>query len=265
MSVFRMTLFVSVVALILVSCQPKTVKKTVTPKPVPQVQHRIPALPDSAAVLADSENVRQSPNGKVIERLYKNEIVYPEERIGNWVKFHSFYIDSGYVWAPSIGLKQINLYSPENYYDSTYQAFYPVSYFRKFFDTKGVKKKVSPSEYELFFSGIGLGSHEEVVFDVTNRSTEEIRHGVTVFLNRTDTTSQTAATIYQVKVDFYKPIRGVAAALKKCGLPDQPFSQQNESKVIWSAGKLIPGLEVELERKEWKSSDFSAVWYRLRD
>ncbi|MEJ2637637.1 MAG: hypothetical protein P8184_20410 [Calditrichia bacterium] len=246
----------------LFSCQPRVTKKEAAKIPVTEPQPSLMSLPDSVVVQADSENVRKFPNGRIFEKLYRNEVIYPQERVGNWIKFHSFYIDSGYVWAPSIGLKRINLYRPGIYFDSTYQAFYAVQYFKKFFHSPGKIVKKSPAGYELFFSHIGLGSHEEVVYNVTQRSTQEVQHGVTLYIRNQDSTSQSLGYIYQVKVDFYTSVEGIKNALQKCGLPDKSLSGQNESKVWWNPGRLRPGLEVSLERKELKSDAFSSVWYR---
>jgi len=67
----------------------------------------------------------------------------------------------------------------------------------------------------------------------------------------------------KVKVDYFKPIKGYENALKKSELPVIEPPEENSGHLIWLAGQLLPGLTVDLERKEWDSKMFSSIWYIL--
>ena len=240
------------------SCQPK-VSKPLAPPTAPTKALRIPALPDSALVIVDTENVRATPNGKIVGKLYNDDMVYPEGRVGNWIRFHNFYYREGYVWGPSIGLPYLNLYDPRYYFDPRSQQFYSLDYIKKFLGSEGEVQKVNTEEYRLVFRNLGLGSHTEEVWEVTTRTTERVEHQLVLYVRKQDGYDR----IYQMRIDFYRPVKGVKEALKKCGLDYREPSRQSDEKVVWNPGVLIPGLQVELERKDWQSDIFSTVWYKL--
>ncbi len=252
--------FLLLVLALLWSCQPK-VTRLVTPPVPPDTVQMIPALPDSAVVIVDTENVRETPNGKIVGKLYNDDMVYLDARVGNWIKFHNFYYQEGYVWGPSIGLPYLNLYDPRYYFDPRSGQFYAVSYIKKFLGSAGEEQKISDTEYRLIFRNLGLGSHTEDVWEVTNHTTERVEHQMVLYVRRQNGYDR----IYQMRIDFYRPVAGVKEALKKCGLEYREPSIENEEKVVWKAGELLPGLQVELERTEWKSDVFSTVWYKLTD
>ena len=241
-------LFILLIAFL--GCQTKMVKKTVIKIP------EIKATPDSAFVTVRMENVRQTPNGRILGKIRKNQKIYIDKRFANWVKFHNEKYDSAYIWAPSIGLDYINLYSPATYFDTTTGQFYPVEYVQDLLGNPGELKTKATGEYQLFFKKVGLGSHEEIVLEVVTQTTEQIDHGIALYIREKDN------HIFQVKVDFFRPVKGIEATLKKCNLTIKPCTQADESRAIWEKGILFPGLEITLERKEWQSEWFSSIVFR---
>ena len=237
------------IALILTACQPGTIKNGSSLQPA------IKALPDSAFVTVSKENVRQSPNGRVLGKLFKDRKIYIYRRVGNWLQFHNERFDSAYIWAPSTGCDYINLYDPSVYYNTTSQQFYPIAYFKQLFGTDGIVQQETAGNYQLFFNGLGLGSHNEIVLEVVTESTEHIQHGITLFINKKN------RSISQVRVDFFRLGKGIKPALKKCNLRNISPSVENEGHLIWKENVLFPGLTIDLERKEWQSKWFSAVWF----
>ena len=242
------SLLTGIFIIALFSCQPKAVKKEMIAAKPP----RIFTLPDSLKMVK-SENVRESPNGAAFGKLHKNETIYLMGRVGNWLLFHNQRFDSVYVWAPSAGLPYLNLFSPATYFDTTTRQFYPTSYFPKLFGSNGQRLKNESGVTYLFFSNLGLGSHQETVLNVVEESKQIIHHGISLFLDKT------GSHITGVKVDFRRPVEGVRLVLRKCNLPFKPASYEDEAHLVWNKGVLFAGLVVELERKEWKSHRFSSI------
>ncbi len=243
--------FFVLLTLLVLACQPKFLKKSIVALP------EITAIPDSAFITVTRENVRQKPNGRILGHLKRNQKIFIDRRTVNWLKFHNSQFDSAYVWAPSAGFEYINLYSPFTYYDSSAGVFYPKEYLQRLFGSKGKIEDDYAKTYQLFYSNLGLGSHEETVLEVTTESSEEVKHGITLFIRKAD------EKIYQVEVDFFRPVKGVKSILKKCDLIYRQPSAENEGHVIWDSNVTVNGLVVDLERKEWKSPFFSSVRYKL--
>jgi len=250
MRYFVSSLLAGLFLMVLHSCQPKVVKKEIPVKPP-----AIFTLPDSLKMVK-SENVRETPGGMAFGKLHKNETIYVMGRVGNWLLFHNSRFDSVYVWVPSAGLPYLNLFNPTTYFDTTSQQFYPPSYFRKLFGSQGKIIVNGKEGQQLFFSDLGLGSHQETVLEVVNETKQTVQHGVSLFLNHT------GGTITRVKVDFRRPVEGVQLALQKCNLPFKPANRKDEARLVWNKGVLFPGLVVELERKDWKSPRFSSVIFK---
>lgn len=243
-------IFVAFLGAAFFSCQPtRMVKKSV---PIPPVVKPL-ALPDSATVQVARENVRETPNGHVWGKLKRGQKIALERRIGNWVLFNNAKYDSAFIWAPSVGLPYINLYNPGTYWDTTSHRFYPLPYFKSFLGD-GIIKKESAGEYQLFFGDLGLGSHRETIVEVVHESVQTVRHGVTLYVRRAD------QAVEKVRIDFFRPVKGVRKVLKKCGLPYRPPTDQDDARVRWANGSLFPGLTMEAERKEWKSEWFTDIW-----
>ncbi|GAB4337197.1 MAG: hypothetical protein Kow0037_19580 [Calditrichia bacterium] len=244
-------LLIATFGVLLWSCQPKVVVKEVkTVKPEPKVEMR---LPDTLYVEVSRENVRQSPNGRALGVMTEDEMVITDRRVGNWIQFHNSRFDSAYIWAPSLGLEYINLYSPATYYDPVKRDFKSVAYFRMLFGSKGEIMEEVPGEKALFFDELGLGSHEDVVVQVVAGSKVVVKHGVRLAL------SNDGLQIVRVGVDFYKPIKGFKKAVKQCQLPKSEPNEVNEGRIIWNSPAEFPGLRIVLERKEWKSDWFTQV------
>ncbi|RMG65895.1 MAG: hypothetical protein D6715_07795 [Calditrichaeota bacterium] len=236
------------IALALAGCQKAVQKQPSAPaisSPVGQLR----------VVTVARENVREKPNGKIIGRVHRGDSLRILARKANWLQFRSKKFKNAYLWAPSAGFEYLNLYSPYFYYDTTARAFRPVAYFQAIFSDSGTIQQETSKEYELFFGDVGLGEHEEMVMEVVTTTTETVRHGITLFVSKPD------QKITRVKVDFFKPVNGYAAALQKCGLPVVKPSLENSGHLIWKPGTLVADLTVDLERKEWESSTISSVWY----
>lgn len=249
----RRFLTFALIVTVFFTCQPKILKK---PALAGKTAFR---LPDSALVTVPRENVRQKPNGKILGTLRKGQKIFIDKRLGNWLLFHNRRFDHAYIWAPSAGFQYINLYNPATYFDSTRNQFYPVDYFRRLFGDPGLLRQELSTEQQLFFDQIGLGSHEEVVMDVVTETTQNIRHGITLYIDtRTD-------AVRQVRIDFFRLVKGTSAALRKCGLPFRDPSESNEGHVVWRVGEIFPGLKIDLERKEWESDWFRSVRFREND
>ena len=201
------------------------------------------------------ENIRQSPNGKILGRLRKGDPIRAIRRVGNWIEFTTAQFPRAYIWAPSVGFDYLNLYSPYFYIDSLTQRFKPVEYFQAIFSQPGDTLQETAKDYELFFSNLGLGSHTAVVMEVVMTSREVVHHGITLVIHKE------THRIERVKIDFFRPVKGYQAALTKCGLPSVPPEEENSGHLIWPAGKLLPHHSVDLERKEWDSNWFSTIWY----
>ncbi|GAB4368793.1 MAG: hypothetical protein Kow0042_10170 [Calditrichia bacterium] len=213
-------------------------------------------LPDSVQVTVSSENVRAQPNGVRIGKLHNGDVIHIRKRVGNWLLFYNEKYDSAYIWAPSTGFAYINLYNPHTYFDTTRGQFYPLNYFRQLFGSEGEIIQDYPSEYVLFFEGLGLGSHEETVIEVVSSRTQEVKHGIQLFISKEN------GGIKAVKVDFLRPVKGLKAASKKCGIPGTHPGVENARHVHWERDTLIKGLAVELERKEWESAWFSGISFK---
>jgi hypothetical protein len=240
-----------IILTLLIACQKKVLKQPPAPV-VPQIA----PVPSKAVITQKVEKVRFSPNGQILGRVFKGDTIYIEKRMVNWLRFHNSEFDSSFVWAPAAGFEYINLFNPLTYYDTTSQKFYPLSYFQKLFGYKGEEDSLSASEREIFFSSnLGLGSHEDIIMDVTTEKVEKIKHGIAFYQ------SIPSGIITRIRIDFYQPIEGIRRALKKCGLPDRPFSSDDPSQVVWKAGIQFNGLEIKLEKKEWKSKRFSALQF----
>jgi hypothetical protein len=234
--------------ILFLGCQPKVGKKDKLPS--------VPVLktPQVAVLQVESENVRLTPNGEKIGQLLMGDSLNIIKRQGNWLYFYNDFFDSSYIWAPSAGIDYINIYNPLSYFDPIAGQFYPVSYFRSLFGNPGEQKNPSSGKSEIFFGKLGLGSHEDLVIEVVNAQTVTNTHGITLFTDRPEN------SIYKIKIDFFKPIKGMDNALEKCGLYTAPPDLQNGGHVFWNAGTIIPNLRIDLERREWESEWFSGLW-----
>ncbi len=235
-------------------CTPSTVKKPAE-APLPPVAYTIPNDSGKVKVVLKTENVRETPNGEKIGTIKKGERVTVLRRIGNWVEFDSRHYVGGYIWAPSLGYAYINIYNAAVYYDENRQQFKPLSYIQALFAQKGKTIEKSPTQEIIFFTDVGLGSHTETEVEVVTATEKIVKHGVTVLLD------PATHRIQKVKIDFYKPITGVQAALKKCGFAFKEPDEVTDSYVAWNPGSLLSGLKVTLERQEWRSQRFVAVLY----
>lgn len=239
-------LFISIA--IILACQPKVIKE----KPLTVVPEIV--TPRIALIEIEAENARKSPNGEIMGQLLKGDTLYIINRQANWLFTNSEFFDSVYIWAPSAGLEYLNLYHPLVYYDSSTTEFYPLNYFQRLFSDPGKEKSISGIESEIVFSEIGLGSHQDIIVEVVQEEIETVVHGISLYLRKPQ------RTIHKIKIDFFKPVQGIEETLQICGLPYRQPSSENGGHVIWKAGLLIPGLEIDLERKEWHSEWFSAIW-----
>lgn len=245
--------------LLLISCTSKTVKTEGDMQTMEEAEE-IVLPPDAGKILTvqvKSENVRREPNGKKLGQLRNGDEIKVIKRLGNWIQFSNEKYKGAYIWAPSVGYAYENLYSPFFYYDSTQKLFREMSYFQSIFSQKGQRREETTSNYELFFKNLGLGSHESVVLNVVTESKQVVEHGVTFFVNKSD------EKVTKVKVDYFKAVEGYENALKKSELPVVEPPEENSGHLIWMAGQLLPGLTVDLERKEWDSKLFSSIWYIL--
>lgn len=210
-------------------------------------------MSSTAIITEKKENVRLTPNGKVIGSVRQGDKIEIKNRHANWLLFSNEKFDSAFVWAPSAGFEYINLYNPLVYYDSTVEKFYALEYFRKLFGSIGIPSAGISAESEIFFNDVGLGSHNSIVLQVLDQQIEIVHHGIALYL---DNSTQ---EIFQVNIDFLRPIRGNKNVLMKCGLPDRPYSSTDQRRVSWKVNTLVAGLEVRLERKEWESDWFNAI------
>lgn len=243
----------------LMSCTSKAVK-TEGDLQTMEGAEKVVLPPDAGKILTvqvKSENVRREPNGKKLGQLRNGDKIKVIKRLGNWIQFSNKKYKGAYIWAPSVGYTYENLYSPFFYYDSTQKLFRDMSFFQNIFSQKGQRRQETTSTYELFFKNLGLGSHKSVVLDVVMESKQVVEHGVTFFVNSSD------EKVTKVKVDYFKPVEGYQNALKKSELPVIEPPEENSGHLIWPAGQLLPGLTVDLERKEWDSKLFSSIWYIL--
>jgi hypothetical protein len=238
--------------LLIAACQPKIDKKSPILF-VPVIQS-----PDIAVIQVESENVRTTPNGQKIGQLLLGDTLQVIKRQGNWLLFQNDFFDSAYIWAPSAGLDYINLYNPLSYYDGAAQQFYPVNYFRELFGNPGIEKTEMSNEYTIFFGELGLGSHEDIIIEVTTEQTETTAHGITLYTKEPD------KNVFQIKIDFFSPIKGIEKTLERCDLEFILPDIQNGGHVIWEKNTLVPGLEIDLERREWESDWYSVLWLRLK-
>ena len=207
-------------------------------------------------VVVDKENVREKPNGKIIGVLTKGAKIVVVKHAGNWVQFTNDRFKNAWIWAPSVGFDYINLYNPMTYFEPVKRSFYNIAYFQRLFSQKGKIRQDFETSYELFFDELGLGSHETTVLDVVEATDQIVQQGVTLFVERK------SDRITRVKVDYFKPVKGISEALKKSELPEKKPTEINNGHVIWREN-LIPGLIIDLERKEWNSDWFSGIWFIL--
>lgn len=235
---------------LILACQPKTIKE----KPTSVA----PTISTSgiAVIAVESENVRLSPNGKAIGQLLRGDTLQIIKRHANWLFFKNDFFESGYIWGPSAGLDYINLYNPFTYYDSIAAEFYPITYFTTLFGSSGERRSPQATETEIFFNEMGLGSHEEIVIEIVDEQLETVKHGITLFVKKSD------QQLVKIKIDFFQPIKGLKNTIERCGLSYLPFTREDGGHVIWDQGTLIDGLELDLERKEWESEWFSVLWLR---
>jgi len=243
---------VIIIIIIAAGCQPKVPKEKKTPS-IPLIQS-----PKFSVITVESENVRMSPNGQKIGQLLQGDSLQVINRQGNWLLFQNDFFDSAYIWAPSAGLDYINLYNPLSYYDSTAEEFFPINYFRKLFGHPGIEIATPYNDSEFFFGELGLGSHEDIVIEVTTEQTETNAHGITLY------TTETNKNVFQIKIDFFSPIKGIENTLERCDLEFILPDIQNGGHVIWEKNTLVPGLEIDLERREWESDWYSVLWLRLK-
>jgi len=243
------------IGIFVLACQPKPLVKHEAPTGPPP-SPVLKTLPDSARVLVDQENVRESPNGTAFGTLHKNEKIYFLGHLGNWIIFHNNRFDSVFVWGPSVGISYINIYNPLTYYDITYQQFYRLSYLQKLLGVSGKTINDNPQSYQVFFYHLGLGSHQEIVMEVTTESTEKIQQGITLTIRKSD------GLISRVDVDYLDPVKGTEKALSISDLKNHKPSSQTDSEVTWKPGTLVPGLLIRLERKEWKSLFFRSISFQ---
>ena len=241
--------------LLLLAC-PKAVK---TPEQTPLSDDQVFATDagNELTVTVKSENVRQKPNGKRLGSLRKGAELTVLKRVGNWIHFTSPKFEKAYIWAPSVGYAYQNIYSPFFFFDSTRTEFREVEWFQKMFSQRGQVRQETSTNYELFFKDTGLGSHEETVLDVVATSDQVVEHGITLFVNKE------GSRVEKVRVDFYRPVKGYQAALKKGEMKADGPGDAGSGHIIWAAGDLLDHLIVDLERKEWESNYFSSVWYML--
>ena len=122
---------------------------------------------------------------------------------------------------------------------------------------RGQVRQETSTNYELFFKDTGLGSHEETVLDVVATNEQVVEHGITLFINKEKN------RVEKVRVDFFRPVKGYQAALKKGEMTASNPGDAGSGHIIWAAGDLLNNLIVDLERKEWESNYFSSVWYVL--
>ena len=101
-----------------------------------------------------------------------------------------------------------------------------------------------------------MGSHETTVLNVVEASDEIVAHGVTLFVERN------TERITKIKVNYFQPMDGIENALAKSELPNIQPTEENNGHVIWRE-TLVPGLIVDLERREWDSNWFSGLWFML--
>ncbi len=228
------------------------------PSPTKPVETYRALATDSGKVVTvqvKSENVRKTPNGTRLGKLKRGEKLTVLKRVGNWVQFTNAKFKKAYIWAPSVGYRYENLYSPYFYYDTTRHAFRDIDFFRRIFSQWGQRRNEMTSSYALFFKNVGLGSHEAIVVEVVAGTKQVVEHGITLYIDKkTD-------KIHKVRVDYLVPVTGYKKALKKSELPIQAPVEENSGHLIWPAGTLLPDLTVDLERKEWNSNAFSSIWY----
>ncbi|MEL6823510.1 MAG: hypothetical protein AAFP70_17260 [Calditrichota bacterium] len=238
----------------MLGCQPSAVKETTDTPETLTTDAGKPAM-----VQVRSENVRALPNGKRLGSLRMNSEITVLRRVGNWVQFTNDRFKEAYIWAPSVGYETLNLYGSDFYLDQKKDSFKSVKYFQNIFSQDGIRRQETSGSYELFFKDIGLGSHEVVVLDVVTESQQKVDHGITLFIDKP------ANEVRKVRVDYFKPVNGYQAALKKSELSVQEPSENNSGHIIWNAGTILQDISVDLERKEWDSKYFSSVWYILPD
>lgn len=245
-----------VMILVCLSCTPQGAKKTVDSSEGDQEKILATDAGKELTVKVAAENVRALPNGRKLGRLSRGSALTVIKKVGNWIQFSSKKFPKAYIWAPSVGYTYENLYSPFFYFDSTRSRFQPVEYFQTFFSQQGQRREETSSNYELFFKDIGLGSHAETVMEVTTATEQVVEHGITLYINKS------SGKIERIRVDYFRPVKGVQAALKKSELTFRKPSTQDNVNLVWEAGTMVKDLVVDLERKDWDSKWFSSIWYK---
>ena len=240
--------------LLLCACQ----KKLIKPTDSKELQF-LTVVGDTATVVADQENIREQPNGKILGSLKKGEKIVVSGRLGNWLQFNSQRFKNAFIWGPSLGYPYMNFYSPFFYFDSLKSNFHSIKYFQTIFAQEGLHRQETSNNYELFFKDVGFGSHQETVLEVTTITNEVVEHGITFFIH------SSTHNIHKVKVDFLKPIKGFEKTLIKCELPIKNIVEKTGGHLIWPSGNLVEGLTIDLERNEWESDWFSSVWFSIED
>ena len=255
---FLLLLFTAILIYALSGCTPQTAKPAAQS---PVMADRTPGAFEGAGsvhkILPREENIRETPAGEILGKMYRGEEVTVKKRVGNWFEFESKFYESGYIWGPSIGYDYVNIYS-HNFYLNESGQFRPVSHFTTFFALSGELRGKAKGRYEIFFDEVGLGSHETIVLEVATETTETVQHGISLWVD------EASGQIVEARVDFARPIEGLEKALERCDLASQPADETTNARLRWDAGKLLPGIAVTLERKEWESSAFSIVIYSLR-
>lgn len=213
---------------------------------------------EQLVVDVEVENVRKRPNGKILGKLREGTQITVIRRVANWVQFRNDKYRDAYIWGPSVGYDYQNLYNPAIYYDANSRRFYDIEYFQRMFSQRGEPRRENlPNTYELFFGNIGLGSHQVTVLDAANAIEQLEEHGITLFVDRK------SERVIKVRVDYFRPVRGFEAALKKSELPTDPPTTGDSGHLTWAANALVSGLIVDLERLEWDSELFSGIWFIL--
>jgi hypothetical protein len=196
------------------------------------------------------ENVRDLPNGEIIGETRKGEKFTILERRGNWFRVKNADFDNAFIWAPSFGVKKINLYSLETWFDKENKTFYSPSQFRLILGSPSERVDHFGLKRSNYFD-IGLGREIETEVDqLGNSKAIVLKKGVSIIYSKT-------GGIKEILIDLKTPVSSPGNLSKLLNIDLRKPDMTDDTKISW---ENISGLtKIELFREEYKSDKYNQI------
>ncbi|MFH2029984.1 MAG: hypothetical protein ABIJ40_05065 [Bacteroidota bacterium] len=170
-------------------------------------------------IIVDIENVKQSINGEIIGQIKKGTKIFLIERKGNWVNFSSANFNNAWIWAPSVGCKEINLCSANLYFEGENRNCKNIDYFVDIFGKPSSISKPGKDYKDLTYENLG---------DPKIKS-------ITVSFN-TNT-----GMVTEIFINFKNPINGLRTILSLAELPLYQPNVESLAAAEWV--RMFKGLD----------------------